>query len=363
MRVLTHSRKRGVCAARLVVLAALAASGCGRERVDGEFVRYVHDEAMTVCGRTPAYVDDFVPFLAMELGLDVPSRVTYKWIDADSVRRSCAAEAYGCAVGRVAYAEDPLLLHEVVHAIGSANAMNVQPFLREGLAEAYDPLGRFGLGPRYLIRAEGERLPDPRPLLDDWSYASGYGLPASFVAFLLARHGPESFVALARATSASPVFEMRATFRKIYGTELDAEAELFMAGAPCDGDEFAVRPYDCAMPSVPWSGGVWEFEAMMDCGEAEVAGGIDKAEGADYMVRSVVTDVTAGAYTLRVLGDGEVGIQIGACGGCPWTRVDVGARPGKPVSTTLEAGQHFVRIVAPSSLSTMVTVTLEPTVP
>jgi hypothetical protein len=89
-------------------------------------------------------------------------------------------------------------------------------------------------------------------------------------------------------------------FSATYGVELDAEAELFMTGAPCTEDSYGPGVYDCTTPEIPWDEG-WSFKGEMSCSSDTVAGGVGP-EGDWNSIRSVTLEVpeTGRYYQLPV---------------------------------------------------------------
>lgn len=165
----------------------------------GRFIDYHVEDGLQACGQTPAFLNDFVPLLADELGLEIESRVDYHWVNPDGLAAACPAGAVGCYLDGQVYARNPALLHEVVHAVTDQSAMNNLPFFTEGLAVAYDPWSGEGAGPRFVLMSKpGEPEADPRGFMMLSAYDFSYHRAGSFVTFLLLRHGPERFVDLSR---------------------------------------------------------------------------------------------------------------------------------------------------------------------
>jgi hypothetical protein len=148
-------------------------------------------------------------------------------------------------------------------------------------------------------------------------------------------------------------------FSATYGVELDAEAELFMTGAPCTEDSYGPGVYDCTTPEIPWDEG-WSFKGEMSCSSDTVAGGVGP-EGDWNSIRSVTLEVPeTGRYYLQVESDGHLGVLLGPCGSCPWDQRDLFLYAPDLQRVELEAGIHFLRIQARSSSTTSFTVTLFP---
>ncbi len=323
---------------------------------------YERDPAFQECRGTHAWVDNFVPFVASELGVDVSQldMISYRWVaEADL---DCRDGVPGCADGTLAWAEKPFLLHELVHNVMAGLGYPYQPFFGEGIAVALDPWSGDRLNYRYVVaQQDTDRLADPRHWMTIGTRDLHYAMAGSFVMFLLARHGPAPFLEFTRALDASrDMAVIQKEFRAAYGVELDAEAELFMTGAPCTDDSHGPGVYDCTTPEILWDQPSWSFEGEMDCSSDTVAGGVGP-DGDWSSIRSVTLEVpTTGRYYLQVESDGDLGVLLGPCDSCPWDQRDRFLYAPDVQSVELEAGVHFLRIQAPSSKATSFTVTLLP---
>lgn len=317
----------------------------------GTYVTYYESPSLQTCVGTYDYVDDFVPFIASELGLDAPQGLKYLWLDADDFSRSgCQPHVGGCAPGERAIGQAPGLLHELVHVVTGHHSMNRWPFFAEGLAVAYDPWDGDGLGPRYVFPAPGNLLLDPRPMMELPASDILYGTAGSFVSFLLSRHGPAPLVELLQRLDEPRTLEhLRQIFSDVYSQDLDAEVELFMNGTDCPDDPFPTLIYDCTMPEVVWESATrWRHSQLMDCAAGDLMGGIGP-DRAWPSIRAVTLDVpTSGSYQLSASSDGEVSVQIGACFGCPWEPRYIWLEPGDQMTVDLDAGPYYVRMRAMS---------------
>ncbi len=341
---------------RVTLAVALSSAGAcksglpdldGLQAWDGNYVTYHASPSLTPCAGTPGYVDGFVPFVASELGIDAPTDLRYVWLDDQALAKTSCVDS-GCQIENYAIAPQPAWLHELVHAVTSPAAMNSWPFFTEGIATAYDPWGGDGMAQRYAIPLQlGEPLPDPRPMMVQASpHDVHYGIAGSFVAFLLARHGPDRYVDFVqRLPQLQSLDKLRSLFSEIYGRDLDDEAELFMVGAPCEADPFPVLPYDCTMPEVPWADGdAWSYSTSSDCEAEDVMGGFSPDQSW-WSIHSVTLDVPrTGRYLFSAQSDGDVQIQIGACFGCPWEKRWFLIDTGEAREVELDPGSYYVRI-------------------
>lgn len=350
----------------ILSVAACGPEGVALERWQGEHVVYESSPSLQVCGGTHAWVDNFVPFILEELGLESAPAVHYQWLERQML--VCRDGIRGCARGTDAMSAEPFLLHELVHA--ALSDYPNQPFFSEGIAVALDPLQGYGIGPTYLLAPVGQGLADPRPwmtLTTQELQSPGYYVAGSFVSFLLARHGPAKFLAFIRRLDGSRELDVIGqAFADIYKRDLDAESELFtVVDGPCTDEQFHPPLYDCTAREIPWDGERWYLEDVMDCASDNVIGGL----GTDppfgfYGLRVVTFNVpTTGTYHLRAESDGDVQMQIGPCLACPWRRDDQGHGFTAPETRTLElaAGPHFMRVLAKSDSDASFTVELNQT--
>lgn len=332
----------------------------------GEFVRYESTSSLQVCEGTYKRIDNFVPFVAGQLQLEVDRVQTYRWLDADDFEESdCPEWSDGCARGRLAASLQPFLPHELVHTVLTTAGYPYQPFFSEGIAEALDPWSGDGLGAIYLVPFVGmDGLGDPRPAMTGDVQDFPYVVARSFVMFLLARHGSANFLEFTQGLGSSRnINVIEREFKAAYGVELDVEAELFMSGAPYAEQSFGPAVYDCTSPDVPWVGAQWSLSGVMDCASEDVAGGFGPEE-AWPSIRSVTLEVpTSGRYDFRVNSDGEFDVQIGPCSRYPWQQGGAAVYDSEPVNVELTAGTHFVRMRAMSDESPSFDIVLSPEVP
>lgn len=349
----------------LAVALAAPLAGCGAE-LDvwtGAHVDYLSSTSLTACQGTRGYVDNFVPFLSSELGIEKPGRLQYQWLDEDDFSDApCRDTISGCARKSTAYAKKPALLHELTHTVTSSAGMNGHLFFTEGLAVTYDPWLGDGLGPRYTVSVRPEDpLPDPRIEIDASADDLDYALAGSFVSFLLSRHGPQKFVSLSQQLGEdTDLSAIGASFKDIYGLDFDAEVEVFRAGVPCGDSPHAVRVYDCAAPEVAWDNNVWSIAAGMDCSDDAVVGE-DGADPATPRIHSVTFQIpVTGQYTLSVEASEGTAVQTGPCFGCPWVPGEVGIAASGTVTAEFAAGSHYLRIRSEASDSSTVRAALRP---
>lgn len=316
------------------------------ERWSGQNLEYLSSPSLKVCGGTHRQLDEFVTFFASEVGVPIPGGITYTWLD-DITDAECPEEGKDCTRGTSAFSQTPMHPHEVAHTIAGPNRMNAWPFFSEGLAVAYDPWGGSSFGTRYVLPGVNDALPDPRLALTLPTDELFYPTAGSFVAFLLSRHGPEPFVTMTQRLPAERDLDvLRQIFRDVYPTDLDEEADLFMAGADCPMDAFPTLVYDCTMPEVAWkTPASWGYDRTVDCSDDDVTGGY-KPNKPFRSVHSVTLDVpSSGTYSFQVTSDSDITVQLGPCFGCPWEERGGWRGEGSSSSVELDAGPYFLRIV------------------
>jgi hypothetical protein len=330
----------------------VAAAACMEEEpqgLRGEYVTYHLDESLRLCGGTLSHLDEFVGWTAASLGLEIKDTIHYHWLDSeDFLRTPCLDSGAGCFhAGRV-YSKKPALPHELVHAVTEQNGMNHARFFVEGIAVALDPLDGGATGPRYRsIPAPGEPLDDPRAAMTaDSTDEVDYELAGAFVSYLLLRHGPEKFVAMARQFGPDMDYQaIAAVFADAYGLELDDEVDGFVANGPCDEAWTGVQLHACTGEEVPWGDVSWQWEVSMDCEDPGVVGG----SGLQWDYRSyrfATLEIPAsGEYEIFTASSSEeTKVTLGRCFGCPWQPRDVVLEYSDRRFVELSAGKHFVRI-------------------
>lgn len=136
----------------LIALGALASTpGCS-EPVDffpapldiqweGDHVYFASDDAIDVCGGSWEYLDEHTGRLKSIQGEDV-GPISYFTVPIETVRDACRSEAaLACAAPDKVYASEPIIVHELVHAVRNAQEGFPLPGSRvfeEGLADLYD---------------------------------------------------------------------------------------------------------------------------------------------------------------------------------------------------------------------------------
>ena len=344
--------------------------GCGPDTEDldvwtGVNVTYYSSQELQACGGTHEYVDGFASFVASQLGVPVPSGLSYMWLSADEFDATRCDDLSGCFYRGYAVSLEPALLHEVVHGVGED--FGRWPFFSEGIATAYDPFNGLDVGLRYVVSPEGvPTLPDPRPMmLANKASDVPYPVAGGFVIFLVARHGTDKLTRLMQSLPKPCTSKkLDETFFDVYRVQLDDEAMLFMNQAPCDTAIFDVPVYDCTMPTIEGietPGGVaFNLSRSMDCSSESVAGGVRGANAWPSISSASLQIPTPGLYQMDVQSDSDVFVQMGPCFGCPWRNGDTILEGGGNVNVQLDAGLHFVRIRALSNESPVVEFQLAP---
>ncbi len=346
----------------LTVLGAGLAASCATE-LDletwrGEHIDYKWSESLQICGGTHVYMDRFVPFITGELGLADPSgRIEYQWLTGEQLLEQTGGRPLdGIASASLALSRDPVLLHELVHAVVLEAQGTSIPFFSEGIAAAYQRRGPNDL------RFPALRDPTTDILLEVED-GLNYGVAGTFTTFLLTRNGPGAFFDLYRSVrGATDLERVDAELRRIYGEDLKSLAEQFLSEAPCTADHFPVLAYDCAAPEQPWKDSKWTYSTSLDCADENVYGGLSE-DTPTLNAASVTLQIeTSGTYHLRAVGDAGATIRVGPCFGCPWERPDSLLNSEAVTTVNLDAGSYFVRVEVDSGTIADVLVDLTPAI-
>lgn len=348
-----------------VAVCGLAAVSCvsdpPRLKIwEGEYINYITSENLVVCGGTKKYLDRFVPFLSEELQVQTPNEsILFRYLnEMDYAGLASCESPYGCTGGNLADSSRSVQLHEMTHAIANeVYGNNERPFFREGLAETYgvvdDGLPRF---PFFLD--------DPRPtMVASMSSEVDYQAAGGFVAFILARFGPDRFGDFYREGQGMlTAADIDAEFFRVYGKSLDSEVEIYLERGGCEDVIFDIRPYDCISPEVYWVDGRWFHKARLACGEDDVIGAEEQSQWPNSS--SVTLNVLNGDnFTLRTSGDPGTSVRFGKCFGCLWEDDDVYVNAGDSVKVDLDAGVYFMRYEGPSGSAPLVAAELIPSLP
>lgn len=307
----------------------------------GDLLTYAWDPALTPCGGNVRAMDGFIEDVSDALGVDPRALdpITYTWLLRDDFyaqRPQLDFPGTGVCYGSTAYGADPVVLHELVHAIDAPRG-GTRRFFVEGLAVAFDPPIKGG---------ERYARSDPRPFLtttyddelDDVYelYQSG----GAFVAYLLSRHGAGRFRELQdRLGPRASEARIRRIFGAVYGRELDDEVNDFLGDACPEEASETPRPHACEGEVIPWeSPTTWRDGRSLACESESAVGG--HGEVSSTVEVAVALDVPeSGAYELRAFGDRSATTVLAPCGRCPWLAVDTRLKE-TPELVRLEAGRH-----------------------
>jgi len=332
-----------------VLVAALGLFACEPKPdgdlliAEGEHIDIYYEEAFDLCEGTIAASDRGIEFVAAQLGLDTADfeHLRYMWLSRarlDEKRTSSTENAAGWASGRTSYGGYAFFSHEITHSIAFERDDNSLPFLREGLATAFDePINGDGDN-------DGRLAPpgDPRPEFMSRNDEFSYDVAAGFVAYLLSRHGQERFWELYESVhSGSTESRLRRRFAAIYGLDLDAAVDDYLLGE-CPEDALPIPlPRSCGAEELPWrTDGTWIYSKVVDCEDEEVAGGINTTDPTETLFEATVTVEVpqAGLYSFEHIRTGGFAILY-RCGGCPWLN-----QYYFPGEVRLAAGRHSLRL-------------------
>jgi hypothetical protein len=300
-------------------------------------------------------MDGYIPFLMSEFGIKTLSgRVEYQWLTHRDLDRQTngMVEFGGGAAALFAASDDPVHIHELVHAVVYDVYGVSLPFFMEGVATAYQ---------RRLtneVRFPPLRDPTDEILLERESL--NYGVAGTFTAFLMTRRGPAAFFDLYHGVrDATTLAQVDDQMRRVYGSDLAALVQLFLSEIPCTDDEFILQAYDCAATELAWTGETWEHSMTLDCNGDAVYGGIGEFPALNAI--SVTLQVeTPAIYELQAVGEEDVTVRLGPCFSCPWELADTILVTNMSTTVALEPGSYFVRIEADSELVADVDLSLTP---
>jgi len=178
---------------RELVLALVC--GCSLPGVDleGQYVRVAADPGLEPCGGTLAHMDAFVARVAEEFGVAPPTgndRIKFYWLEESRVKRKCRREVEGCALGsKKVYSKKAPLNHELVHSLAARWGRH-PPFFQEGLAVAFEGLGKgVALELEYLVWEDVSSVEVEADMLSAESLDVDYATAGAFIHFLVERHG------------------------------------------------------------------------------------------------------------------------------------------------------------------------------
>jgi hypothetical protein len=360
---------------RRSVLVLLALSACVDElpevTIEGDHVVVAADPGLEMCAGTLAHMDDFMTRLAHEFSLDPPTgdiRTLLFWLDDQGFyeRSRCPPSAYACARGRYSFSPGVPVNHELVHNTG-ARIGDAPPFFTEGLAQAFEGLGRELVLEEF---ADEESEPgihiDTRELIATRTSSElsdsyrGYETAGAFMARLADRHGLDAtldlFAALKRSSSWN---QIDVAFRDVLGVSLDDSIADFEATtANCSHQAYDPKLVECAAPELEWRHGRLTEHRAIGCDQDDAVGPYGNES---VIVFRTFTIAGAGDYEFKVVGDTLNYIAVVPCdGGCA-------AGPGlelyanTPAKTmTLAAGRYSLRLRSRTGPRTSIGLSITP---
>ncbi|MCB9569588.1 MAG: hypothetical protein H6710_20625 [Myxococcales bacterium] len=339
-----------------LALALALAPSCGPdeeglESAEGERITLRFVAGFELCSGTLPTTDRWIEHAANQVGLDPDALgpLTYTWLDRARYRDASPAwvdDRGGWALGSAAIGLRPVHRHEIVHLMANTKAEEASAFLTEGLAAALVPeLPLLRLDPRDEIAV---RYPALR-----------YEVAGGFVAFLLARFGPQRLWELYDDVGyLASAGRFRRRFARIYGLDLDAAVEEYLSGSTCPDDTLQIpAPPACAGDEVPWvRDDLWVLARTVECVQPDVAGGVGgEVDEAELAVTLEIPET--GEYAVSVSAEDLGAISLVRCGGCPWLsheRFDL-ERP-----LHLAAGRHALVVRGRASIPGVVAVAIQP---
>lgn len=307
----------------------------------GPQVNYRHSPTLGPCAGNLDAVNAYVTYAAAATRIPpeaIPS-MTFSWVSTIDLEAWTSGEcSYSCAQGVDAFSLDPILHHELAHAL--FYELNPAPshFLSEGFATAMDPLQ---LGNYMAVSSR-----DPRDILTNSTFSSGYYAEAGlFVAYLIQVLGVEKFRDLYQLmTRDSRLEDWASAFQSIYGASLDVVVEDYLATVACPTQVAAFPQFECGAPLLASEADGWHLGRVLDCGDQDVVGGID-AEGGLAMTVTFRVE-TPGDYEIRFSAPGVAKslVRLGACERCRWLPQEVQLGGNQSSVVFLDAGLHFLTV-------------------
>lgn len=256
----------------LMAAALLALAGCNGASFNKlfsteHFDYYVEEGVTPPCDGTDRWLERYYDANAKFLGVTLPPGMKIEYYLAgseDTLQQAGCPPGTSCAGGGSVYSRAPLHSHEIVHAsaffLGSP-----PPLFVEGLAVVLgcqatdDTGGRLDLSDPIELLIEGEAFNDYR----ETSGFSVYNASASFVRYLIDKHGSSRFASLyAQAQYRGSREETADVFQMVMGESLDdALADWRTKPAPHYGD-LCLRRMECD-PSMPE---LTDSEVALGCG-------------------------------------------------------------------------------------------------
>lgn len=208
---------------------------------------------------------------AVDLGVESRAEpFRYYWLDADLWERQsvCAPRAFGCVPSNGdAYANDALIMHELVHSITPRKSHTV---LEEGVADVFGDQPTID---RWHIEPGKESLPE---LFDEFSGESlsgdFYPTVAVFSRLLLDLYPEEGWAAADSTGRGMDQTKIRSRLAQS-GVDLDHVVSIYDDTEPCLIDSTRIAITECSTPPLPWKDEtVWEAAAPLDCGSPDTYG-------------------------------------------------------------------------------------------
>ncbi len=357
-----RSRRKSVSALALALASASGfvslVSGCAPELevVEEEHLDYAWDPSFEPCAGNAAHMDAALVMYAEYHGVDPAGfgRQLYAWLGHDELEAAYGKDVSGVggfARSGESYGLAPLIVHELAHLV----RFEIYPraasrLLVEGHAEALEGSGYYPRADRSeQLTPLVERL-DPRPFIDgplpeDLSY---YPAAGSFVTYLLGVYGLDPFDELIGRVPRTPSGRrFRRDVERVYGQDLDALVEEFLAATTCPEDAPPPPlPPICAAPGIePLGASTWVYARTLDCSAEDVVGDRE-ALALHHVTLEIPAD---GVYELQLFGDSAIIAALAPCGPCPWLRSSIQLAEGRRYVTPLRAGRYALSLQGPGA--------------
>lgn len=319
------------------------------ETLHGELVEMGVGEGLAVCGSSFEYVERFaMQYLVGSADGGIAEPIRYFYVDEDTVHRKdvCGASSRACTRSGVVYAQNPLHLHEMVHALrqlqfGTRGAPG-ELFFEEGLAQWHSPVA--------VGWDETFRPADLPHVMDATVPADLYDPAAHLTSVIADDTSFEELEAFVDASAAIEVGEdLEPILSDVLGNDLADLDALYSAQPDCSPGARSRMLVECAAEPLewaeaPWSSAPYVIQAIgaLTCGDPRVIGPLDDRLWVFYAID--VTD--AGVYELEVSEPGER-LQLTSCDTPCGADVDLQWDEPRRVEIELSPARYVARISRP----------------
>lgn len=337
-------------------LPLLMAFGCAPEEIveSGDHIRLEIEAGLTPCGDLVGHMDRFLELVAEAWQVDLEGQYyTFRWYTPETFwsESDCGTSALGCAgndtVRSMAAPHD----HELVHLV-SSEVGRPPSFFVEGAAVAFE-----------LPAKEARGLPSTLPIIELLTASTlpgrAYLLAGAYTRHLIDRFGMSAYLAFYEGLAREADLEtIAAVHLSAFGEPLEASIAAFDAERrDCEHERFRFKLIECAAPALAWTGDTLRLRRDISCADDDVVGPFYPVPRARAHASFEI--VEAGLFELSAASDSlSVTVTLGSCGGCESAAPVTLQVGGGPQRLVLEAGPYYLRLDAPTSEDTLLSLVL-----